>query len=61
VGTEQAGSTHPAIGDVILRVGDTDVRTPSDVDHALHGIKGNAVLLQIERHGARIFVGLKLA
>ncbi|MFO1207835.1 MAG: Do family serine endopeptidase [Amaricoccus sp.] len=59
--TGKAADAGLEVGDVILRVGDTSVRTPSDVDHALHSIKGDAVLLQIERHGARIFVGLKLA
>jgi len=49
------------VGDVILQVGDTAVKKPADVDHALHATKGDAVLLQISRHGARIFVGLKLA
>jgi serine protease Do len=49
------------VGDVILKVGDKVVSTPSDVDRALHAVKGDAVLMQIERHGSRIFVGVKLA
>jgi serine protease Do len=49
------------VGDVILRVGDTVVENPSDVDHALRAATSDAVLMQIERHGARVFVGLKLA
>ena len=49
------------VGDVILQVGDTAVRTPGDVDHALHASKSDAVLMQIERNGAKIFVGVRLA
>ncbi len=49
------------VGDVILQVGDTHVKTPGDVDKALHAVKADAVLMQIERHGAKIFVGVKLA
>ncbi len=49
------------VGDVILQVGDTTVRTPSDVDHALHASKTDAVLMQIERNGSKIFVGVRLA
>ncbi len=59
--TGRAADAGLEVGDVILRVGDTAVTTPTEVDHALHGVKGNAVLLQIERHGSRIFVGVKLA
>jgi len=46
---------------VILQVGDTEVKTPGDVDKALHATKADAVLMQIERHGSKIFVGVKLA
>ncbi|HVL19871.1 MAG TPA: Do family serine endopeptidase [Amaricoccus sp.] len=49
------------VGDVILQVGDTTVRSPHDVDRAIDASKSDAVLLQIERHGAKIFVGIKLA
>lgn len=49
------------VGDVILQVGSTAVKTPHDVETALGNTKGNAVLLQIERDGNRIFVGVKLA
>ncbi len=49
------------VGDVILQVGSTKVTSPSDVDHAIKDTKTDAVLLQIERQGARIFVGVKLA
>lgn len=49
------------VGDVILQVGDEPVHTPGDVDHALRTAANNAVLMQIERQGTRIFVGVKLA
>jgi serine protease Do len=49
------------VGDVILQVGDTAVRTPGDVEKALHATKADAVLMQIDRRGAKIFVGVKLA
>jgi serine protease Do len=50
------------VGDVILAVGRTEhVETPRDVEAALDAAKSDAVLLQIERQGARIFVGVRLA
>ena len=49
------------VGDVILQVGDTAVETPGDVEKALHATKADAVLMQIDRRGAKIFVGVKLA
>ncbi len=60
-GSGLAADAGLEVGDVILQIGDTPVRAPSDVDHALHATKSNAVLLQIDRHGSRIFVGIKLA
>ena len=48
-GTGLAADAGLEVGDVILQVGDTDVRSPSDVDQALHAAKTDAVLLQIER------------
>ena len=50
-----------AVGDVILQVGTEAVTTPHDVDAAIDAAKNDAVLLQIERQGARIFVGVRLA
>jgi serine protease Do len=49
------------VGDVIISVGETAVQTPGDVEKALHATKADAVLMQIDRHGAKIFVGVKLA
>jgi serine protease Do len=60
-GTGRAADAGLEVGDVILQVGDTTVKTPSDVDHALHASKSDAVLMQISRHGNRLFVGVKLA
>ena len=60
-GNGRAADAGLEVGDVILQVGDTEVRNPRDVDHAISSSKSNAVLMQIERHGARIFVGIKLA
>ena len=50
-----------AVGDVILQVGTEAVTTPHDVDAAIDAAKNDAVLLQIERQGAKIFVGVRLA
>ncbi len=60
-GNGRAADAGLQVGDVILQVGDKAVSTPRDVDHAIAAAKNDAVLLQIERHGARIFVGIKLA
>ncbi len=49
------------IGDVIERVGTTDVNTPADVLRALDKTTTHAVLLLINRDGNNIFIGLKLA
>jgi len=49
------------VGDVILTVGDTRVTSPGDVEKALHAAKSDAVLMQIDRHGSKVFVGVKLA
>lgn len=49
------------VGDVILSVGSTSVKTPGDVDKAIHASTADAVLMQIDRHGSKIFVGVKLA
>ena len=37
------------------------MKTPHDVDAALAAANNDAVLLQIERQGAKIFVGVRLA
>jgi len=60
-GKGRAADAGLQVGDVILQVGDTAVRSPHDVDRAIDASKSDAVLLQIERHGAKIFVGIKLA
>ena len=60
-GTGIAADAGLEVGDVILQVGAKPVHTPADVDHALHDASNNAVLMQIERQGTRIFVGVKLA
>jgi serine protease Do len=49
------------VGDVILQVGGTAVESPRDVTEAIGAAKTDAVLMQIEREGARIFVGVRLA
>ncbi len=49
------------VGDVIERVGSTEVNTPADVLQALDKATTHAVLLLINRGGNDIFVGLKLA
>ena len=46
---------------MILQVGTEAVTTPHDVDAAIDAAKNDAVLLQIERQGAKIFVGVRLA
>jgi serine protease Do len=60
-GTGLAADAGLEVGDVILQVGGTAVRSTADVDHALKATKKDAVLMQIERSGARIFVGVRLA
>ena len=60
-GNGRAADAGLEVGDVILQVGDTAVKTPSDVDHALHASKSDAVLMQIDAPRRRIFVGVKLA
>jgi serine protease Do len=60
-GNGTAAEAGLEVGDVILQVGTSKVASPADVDHALKDVKNDAVLLQIERRGARIFVGVKLA
>jgi serine protease Do len=60
-GTGLAAEAGLEVGDVILQVGSTEVKSPADVDRAIRGTKTDAVLLQIERGGNRIFVGVRLA
>jgi serine protease Do len=60
-GDGRAAGAGLRVGDVILQVGDAAVETPGDVTEALRKANGDAVLMQIERQGARIFVGVPLA
>ena len=60
-GNGKAADAGLEVGDVILQVGTTKVTSPADVDTAIKQTKTDAVLLQIERQGAKIFVGVKLA
>jgi serine protease Do len=60
-GSGRAADAGLEVGDVILQVGDAAVRSPADVDHALRASKTDAVLMQIERNGSKIFVGVRLA
>jgi serine protease Do len=60
-GSGLAANAGLEVGDVILQVGDTTVQSPADVDDALKASKTDAVLMQIARDGARIFVGVRLA
>ena len=60
-GSGVAADAGLEVGDVILQVGGAEVRTPGDVNDALHAAKSDAVLMQIERGGSRIFVGVRLA
>jgi serine protease Do len=60
-GSGSAAEAGLRVGDVILQVGGTAVDSPRDVTEALGAAKSDAVLMQIEREGARIFVGVRLA
>ena len=60
-GDGRAADAGLEVGDVILQVGTSKVASPTDVDDALKDVKSDAVLMQIERQGARIFVGVRLA
>ena len=60
-GAGAAADAGLEVGDVILKVGNVAVHTPADVEQALHANKGDAALLQIDRGGSRIFVGVRLA
>ena len=60
-GSGVAADAGLEVGDVILQVAGAEVRTPGDVNDALHAAKTDAVLMQIERGGSRIFVGVRLA
>jgi len=60
-GNGLAADAGLAVGDVIVQVGSEPVTTPHDVDAAIDAATNDAVLLQIERQGARIFVGVRLA
>lgn len=60
-GDGAAAAAGLRVGDVILRVGDTPVNNPADVRKGVEDAKTGAVLMQIARQGARIFVGVPLA
>jgi serine protease Do len=49
------------VGDVILEVRGTPVRTVAELEQALDGSDRMAVLFRIERDGAPLFVGVRLA
>lgn len=51
------------VGDRLLKVGDTEIRTTGQAQEALHAAKAkgrSAVLLQVERDGAKLFLGVPL-
>lgn len=48
------------VGDLIVRVGDQPVTSPKQLETAVGEIKKDAALLQVERPGGRIFVGVHL-
>lgn len=48
------------VGDIILQVSGTEVRTPRDVDTALQDLDTDAALFQISRDGTRLFVGVRM-
>jgi serine protease Do len=60
-GSGLAADAGLEVGDVIVRVDTRPVHAPADVEEAIGASKADAVLLQIERDGARIFVGVRLA
>jgi serine protease Do len=60
-GDGAAAAAGLRVGDVILRVGDKAVNSPADVRKGVEDAKADAVLMQIARQGARIFVGVPLA
>ncbi|WP_111429663.1 DegQ family serine endoprotease [Rhodobacteraceae bacterium DSL-40] len=59
-GSGLAAEAGLEVGDVILQVGNNEVHTPADVDQALKDQKHDAILFQIARNGARLFVGVRL-
>ena len=64
--TDLDGDGHAAeaglrVGDVILQVAGKPVRSTADVEKALKDAPADAVLIQIARGDARIFVGVRLA
>ena len=48
-------------GDLILKVGGQEVRSPADVERALADKSADAVLFQIARDGTKLFVGVRVA
>jgi serine protease Do len=60
-GSGLAADAGLEVGDVIVQVDARPVHAPADVEEAIGASKSDAVLLQIERDGARIFVGVRLA
>ena len=60
-GSGLAADAGLEVGDVIVQVDARPVHAPADVEEAIRASKSDAVLFQIERDGARIFVGVRLA
>ncbi|MEM8572044.1 MAG: Do family serine endopeptidase [Pseudomonadota bacterium] len=60
-GAGLAAESGLRVGDVILQVANTEVRTPADVDEALGAPDRAAVLFQIARDGNRLFVGVRMS
>lgn len=48
------------VGDVILRVGDEEVATPGDLDHALKAQHAHRAMVLINRSGHQLFVAMDL-
>jgi serine protease Do len=60
-GSGLAADAGLEVGDVIVQVGDAPVHAPADVERAIDRAENDAVLFQVSRDGARIFIGVRLA
>lgn len=60
-GDGPAASAGLEVGDVILQVGGAPVSEPAEVNAAVEGATSDAVLMQVERGGNRLFVGVRVA